>query len=75
MLLALKISTVGCHDLKHIPTVHDTPDSLFVILFQSCAPYSPAFCLNRSAFFITTIPMYYVTYADSPTNIGVWNKT
>jgi len=40
---------------QNIPTVHDTPDSLFVILFQSCI-------LSRSLSFL--YHHYYITYAD-----------
>ena len=64
--LALKLSTVSFQALKHISTIHETPDSLLAIRFQSCIAWSPAYCLNRLAFLVAIIPLYCVTYAMQP---------
>ena len=31
ILLAFKLSTVGCQALKHIPTIHESPDRFLMI--------------------------------------------
>jgi len=48
---------------QHIPTVCETPDSLLASWFQSCVAWSPVYCLNCSAFLVTIIPVYYVTFS------------
>ena len=66
ILLASKLSTVSCQALKHIPTVHKTPDNLLKIRFQSCVALSPAYCLDCSAYVVVIIPVYYITCATQP---------